>query len=511
MLYQFIIYFLIGIVLNILWIFDMSFIIIFLCPIVLYVLYIKDILKDNVFYVFIMLMSFMFSYFFIQVIDSNRDLRNYTFSNQLLNIEGRVVEVSPKELNKIISIETISIKNLSNREEINQFPKYLSVAVSPLSDIGLYDQISLVGEIQKINFNYSAKIGSREEFINSKNSEKLFLNIKYTVSNLKKIEIIKEEGNIGVKKYWIKIKKKFYETSENIQNRPNQFLQDPYLGIAKGISYGSQENIHKDIKKVFIDSGLIHIMVLSGANVSFIILILFYFLKFIPNISQRFKVYSTLIFSFLFVLGTGLTAPSLRASLMVNVNILSEYFSKNFNSFNSLILSLFILTLVNPYALLYSPSLHLSYLAVSGLLFLSPFFYNKFDKIFVIKNNFLKIIFSTFLGILLSVGPYLLALSGQINLPGIVVSMLLEPVIMGVTILTFLITIFSYVSNFLTEILAILNSFLLSIILNSAEFLAQDIFIIHTQINLNLVRIYYLLLIIYIYYSQVIKVYDEKN
>lgn len=526
MFYKFITFFLLGIAINILWDISMSFILFISCLLGLYVLYIKDTLKDiskdNVLYGFIVLISFLTAQIFL--VFSPRENYIYNFKDDIYKVEGVVLDVSPKDTNTIVSLEVTSIENMNDLLKLRNYPKYINLSVSPLYKINLYDNLSVTGEIEITDFQNSYNSIGQERNLLNNNFEKLFLNTKYNVSDIKTISINNQHRSETL---WLKIKKYFYETSKTITGQVDNFIKDPYLGIAKGVTYGDQDSIVQSVKLSFIDSGLIHIMVLSGANVSFIILILFYLLNLLPKISQRVKVFSTVTISFVFVLGTGLSSPSLRAAIMVNTNILAEYFSKNFKTINSLLLSLFVLTLINPYALLYSPSLHLSYLAICGLLYVSPFIYKKINKevnvgkninnknliskteiLNLFKSNFFKVMLSTFLGILISIGPYLLSLSGQMNLFGVVASILLEPIILLVTVLTFLITFASFISEHLALIFGIVNSFFISIILFAAEFLAKDIFTIQVTINSSIVQIYYFIFLVLIYYTQI---HDKKN
>ncbi len=543
MFYKFIFYFLIGVAINTIWIIDLEFILFFFVFTLLfsighYVLYIKDIntLKDIVyrtlyktFYRTLTLscligMSLIASYYLVNISFTNKV--HYEFNNTVYNIEGKVLDVSLKDTVKVVSLEIKSLTDLANNQKISNFPKYINMSVSPLHNYRLYDKLSLVGEIQKANklnlLNYYGQENNKSNFINQNNYEKLFLNTKYNVSSPRNITVLNTTQNLGNNlNYSETLKRFFYETSEATKNRINNFMSVPYLGIAKGITFGEQEDLSKEVKQNFIDSGLIHIMVLSGANVSFIILIIFLLLNYIPNLSVKIKVIFTLLFSTLFIFATGLTAPSIRAGVMANTVILSEYFSKSFNIKNAILLSLFVLTLVNPLALIYSPSLHLSYLAIFGLVFVPPKLSepglrrlkdymisetsNKFINSIIFSEILIKVL-SVFLGILFAVGPYLIGMSGKINLLGIVASMLLEPVIILVTVFTFLITLFSYLSIFTATFLGVMNSFLVSIILYTSEVLSKDFFISNVTANYTLIKIYYFCFILWIIIGT-----DQKN
>lgn len=221
------------------------------------------------------LMSYTLSFYFVGLHIDNRV--KFHFNKGLYIIKGKVVDVSFRDTTKVVSLETENITNLENNLQIAAIPKYITMRVSPLENFQLYDNLEVVGEISTQN-NFSDRIIPNRNFVPVQHSnEKLFLNTDYQVSNLK--DIIVTQNNFHSKSLWERIKIVFYETSDGIKSRPDDFIKDPYLGISKGITFGDQENIIKDIKNVFINSGLIHIMVLSGANVSFIILVFFFYCK----------------------------------------------------------------------------------------------------------------------------------------------------------------------------------------------------------------------------------------
>lgn len=515
MLYKFIFCFLISTVTNILFEVDLYLIffisLVFLMSVILAIDFYKTFLSDIIKMSFIIFTSFIMSYWLVSI--NMPDKIVFHLENSLYNIEAKVVDVSFKDTKQTVSLEVKNITNLSDNTPQINYPKYIDLHVSPLNKFKLYDEISLVGEIEnKNNFSYGKNF-NQNFLTNNYNSSKLFLNTNYQVSNLKSIDVTQDSYH--QKSLWERLKINFYETANTLQKRVSLHVKDPYTGIAQGITFGDQERIIKDIKDIFIDSGLIHIMVLSGANVSFIILIFFWLLK---KCNLRARVFATTFLSTVFIFMTGLTAPSVRAGVMVNSTLISEYLSRNFSIKKSILLSLFILTLINPFALVYSASLHLSYLAIFGLVFIAPEIYKIIDTsshkntspkfeiqilLNIFSKDFVKNLLSVFLGITVSVGPYLLAMSGKINFLGTIASIILEPIILAVTVLTFLITFISFLptilATHLADILGILNSFLVSIILRCAEFLAQDIFIFQTTINPTLVKIYYLIFILYFF------------
>jgi competence protein ComEC len=93
-------------------------------------------------------------------------------------------------------------------------------------------------------------------------------------------------------------------------------------------------------------------------------------LNFIFNIffNKKYKIkyqFIIILFVWLYIFVTGMSISSQRAALMITIFIISYYHSKLYYTFNSLLLSAFILLLINPY-LLYDIGFELSFTAVLG-------------------------------------------------------------------------------------------------------------------------------------------------
>jgi competence protein ComEC len=314
---------------------------------------------------------------------------------------------------------------------------------------------------------------------------KLSDSANYNVSNVKSISKLEYQKSFGETAYSL-----FHATSENLKGKIPQRMSEPYAAIAQGISTGEQENLQKDIKDIFKKSGLVHILVLSGANVTFIISLLWFFLQRFRN--RLLKTISAFFLSWTFIFMTGLTAPSVRAGVMSSTGILAEYFAKNIGSAYSLLFALFILTLVSPLTIVYSPSLHLSFLACFGLFVATP----KIEKYLTFKSKFVRLFVATFFGIFIFVTPYLLGMSGEASLFGTALTFLVEPLVMLSTVFSFLIILFSFASFNLAEIFGILNTFCTKIILQVAEFGSNNLPLLHFQIAPTFLVVYYFVLIL---------------
>lgn len=399
----------------------------------------------------------------------------------VFDFSGQVVDMKQSSNNKQVTIEAKHATDLSNNSVVLDFPKYINVSVSPYSHFELYDNLEIVGTVEFSNYQITY---TDEPLFFSYQQEKLFYNTPYNVSQPKNISQIVSTKNFREKAVIL-----FYDFGETLKSKISDHMSEPYAGIASGISLGDQDTILKDTKDIFKKSGLIHILVLSGANVSFMVSLLWYLLRKTKN---NFRIICAIFTAWLFIFFTGLTPPSVRAGVMSSTNILAEFFGKNISAIQSLLFSIFILTILNPLSLVFSPSMQLSFLACFGLFIIAEkleiFFKNKF--LFFKKFKFINFLLSTFLGIFLTTTPYILALNGASSLLGTVLTFLVEPVVWLIMISSFIIILVSFLNFYVADFFGILNTLCTKIILHTAGFGANYL----PQINLQIPKIY---LIIY--------------
>jgi ComEC/Rec2-related protein len=424
-------------------------------------------------------LAVLFLVFFLSVVYTKHkllDVSYKTFSSHLLQIQTEIAEVKQHGINKIAVLEVKKVEDVENNLSIKSYPKYVEISVSPFTQLEKFDELNLMGTFEFQNFNVYNEM---DPLFYSYQFENLFYNTPYSVSQIKKFELKSRE-----KKFWETFLIHFDKWSDFVKNKIDEHMVEPYAQVAKGISVGDQENLQKDIKDIFRTSGLIHILVLSGANVSFIISILWFLVR---RLNNRTKVLMALSFSWIFIFFTGLTSPSVRAGVMSSTNILGEYFGKNLSTFRSLLLALFVLTILNPLALIFSPSLHLSFLACFGLFVIAPRIGG-------------KVLVSSFIGLSLTTIPYILGLTGSSSLFGTLLTFLIEPVAWAVMILTFLIILVSlpnlFPTNLVADFFGIINSFLVKIILMVANFGGTYLPQLSIHIGPNTLIIYFTFLLI---------------
>jgi competence protein ComEC len=139
--------------------------------------------------------------------------------------------------------------------------------------------------------------------------------------------------------------------------------------LLEGILLGERRGLSAALTLAFIIASLIHVVVLSGYNISIVSEAVLRATRFLPR-TLSYAVGVGLML--LFVLMTGAGSTSLRACIMALIAVLARYLRRPTVAMRSLAAAAALLVLWNPLVVLYDPSFILSFLATFGLITLSP-------------------------------------------------------------------------------------------------------------------------------------------
>ncbi|MCI5051275.1 MAG: ComEC family competence protein [Candidatus Pacebacteria bacterium] len=178
-----------------------------------------------------------------------------------------------------------------------------------------------------------------------------------------------------------------YRFKKSFLNSIYRIIPSPESGLLAGILFGEEDALGKELEEKFRIVGLMHIVVLSGYNVSIVINIFMRTLVFLPkNIRAIFAVLG--IISFALLVGAGPTV--VRASIMALFIVLANVLSRPFVIERALFIAGLMMVIMNPKILFFDISFQLSFLATYGLIVLSPWLEEKFKrlpKIFAIQES----------------------------------------------------------------------------------------------------------------------------
>lgn len=140
------------------------------------------------------------------------------------------------------------------------------------------------------------------------------------------------------------------------------------LGIAEALLIGYKEDLDKDLVQAYSNTGVVHIIAISGLHLGLIFFVLTWIFNRVPYLkkSRHVKVILLLACLWLFSLLTGGSASVLRSAVMFTVIVIGKYYFRQSSIYSSLSASAFLLLCYNPYYL-WDVGFQLSYLAVIGI------------------------------------------------------------------------------------------------------------------------------------------------
>ena len=207
-----------------------------------------------------------------------------------------------------------------------------------------------------------------------------FKNVFHNVFLKKDDWLLLQEKNIS------HFKKFLFTARENILNSLQKNMQgnDDQLAIAEALLIGYTQDLDKDLVQAYSNTGVVHIIAISGMHLGLIYLLLVFVFNKIPFIkrSKPIKVVLILLCLWLFALLTGGSASILRAAVMFSCIIIGQNLERRSSIYNSLAASAFILLIYNPY-FLWDVGFQLSYLAVLGIVI----FQKPVHRVLFIKNK----------------------------------------------------------------------------------------------------------------------------
>jgi competence protein ComEC len=149
------------------------------------------------------------------------------------------------------------------------------------------------------------------------------------------------------------------------------------LGIAEALLIGHKEDLDKDLVQAYSNTGVVHIIAISGLHLGLIYALLLWLLGKIPYIKNKKapKALAIIAGLWLFALITGASASVLRSAVMFSFIVLGGQLGKKTTVYNALAVSAALLLTYDPF-LLWDVGFQLSYLAVLGIVAFQRPIYN---------------------------------------------------------------------------------------------------------------------------------------
>ncbi|KAF8818810.1 ComEC/Rec2 family competence protein [Rickettsia endosymbiont of Cardiosporidium cionae] len=281
------------------------------------------------------------------------------------NIIGNISEIMMTENNYFLLLNDVLISH--KKYYGNKLINKLKISLPRDYDIDLQhgDRISLKAKIFTTNkLKTHLNPSYDQEFFNNLNS------IEGTAKALSKISVISRNKPRYNLNYYI------HYIQSNIEKKILNVMHHDTASVLSAIIIGNTTNIRENIMQDIRNSGVAHILCVSGLHISAVTLTVFFITRLLLNLSNTIS-YSynikaialvvALIFSFVYLIIINFKIAATRAFIMNLILIISKFFSKQAISIRNVMFTASCMLIFYP-EYIFHPSFQLSFIAVLSLI-----------------------------------------------------------------------------------------------------------------------------------------------
>ena len=249
-------------------------------------------------------------------------------------------------------------------------------------------------------------------------------------------------------------------------DKVESLVPEPAAGLSEGLLLGVKQALGTELETAFRQTGIIHIVVLSGYNVMLVVVFIMYVLG--QFLAQRSRVVVGVVAIIAFAFLVGLSATVVRASIMVSLLLVVQATGRTYLVLRGLLLAGAIMVLHNPLLLVYDIGFQLSFLATLGIVLIAPHLERYLSKVptFAGVRTFLVATVATQIAVL----PLLLYQIGEFSVVSVLVNVLVLPMVPVAMLLTFGVGIAGFIMPALAPLLVYPAVFSLQYIIEIARF-----------------------------------------
>jgi competence protein ComEC len=295
-------------------------------------------------------------------------------------------------------------------------------------------------------FNYERYLANKDIYFIIKNAD---------------IEII-SHNNLSL------IKAQLFKLRNSFMDNINRIIIPPRSNLANGLILGARGGFDTEMKDEFISTGTIHIVALSGYNIT---IVAEGVMKIFGQVfSQTLSIVFGIVVILLFILMTGASSTAIRAGIMAFIMLFGRMTGRSYDAGRALIVA-GLLMIAYDLRIITDISFQLSFLATAGVLFITPKVIS-WIKFIPMRFNFRELVATT-IAATISVLPILLYSTGIFSLVSLPVNILILPFIPITMLFSFLVGIVGFISPTLSIPFGIISDVLLSYILGMIHFFAS--------------------------------------
>lgn len=358
--------------------------------------------------------------------------------------EGRVVDVP-------------DIRSYNQRIVIKPDKKDTNILILISKDIDIFygDKVIVSGKLESPE-NFITNVGKEFNYDRYLSNKDIYFIIKNA-----DIKIISHNNKINIIGVLFKIRNSFMKNISNV-------ISSPKSDLANGLILGARGGFDNEIKNEFINTGTIHIVALSGYNITIVAESIMKVFGLV--LSETLSIFLGIFIIILFILMTGGTSTAIRAGIMAFIMLFGRMTGRNYDAGRALVIAGFLM-ITYDLRVITDISFQLSFLATGGVLFITPKVIS-FFRFITIRFKFRELIATT-LSATIAVLPLLLYSTGVFSLVSLPVNILILPFIPITMLFSFIVGIIGFISPTLSLPFVFIADLLLSYILFIIHFFAS--------------------------------------
>ena len=335
-----------------------------------------------------------------------------------IKFEGQIVEDTDIRLNS----QQLKVKILGKKD-------YLLVSTNRAIVYKYGDIILVQGKLSKPE-NFITNQGKEFNYVKYLANQDVYFLFKYP-----QIKILSRDNGNPIFSFLYKIKNSFVKSINNVIDLPESSL-------ASGLVLGLRGGFDEDMRNNLIETGTIHIVALSGYNVS---IVAEGVMKFLGRIfSQGASTILGIITVFLFVIMTGAEATAIRAGIMATIMLIGRITGRKYLAGRALVIAALLMISYDP-RVITDMSFQLSFIAATGVLFLTPKIFKWFS--FLPLQLGIREMTASTMAATIFVLPLILYSTGVLSLVSVIVNFLILLFIPWAMLFVFIAGLLGFISK----------------------------------------------------------------
>lgn len=258
---------------------------------------------------------------------------------------------------------------------------------------------------------------------------------------------------------------KLLEFKQSFLDGLARVIPEPAFGLGAGMLLGVKQALGEDLETAFRKSGLIHLVVLSGFNLSIVAIAVMALLSFVLPLRPRVVV--GILALVLFALLVGFSATVLRATLMAILSLWALASGRQYLVLRALCAAAAAMVAWNPFLLLSDVGFQFSCLATLGLIVVTSG--NKLADSWSLRQVVRNLVLAT-VAAQVAVTPLLLYHIGEMSFVSLPANLLVLPLVAAAMLATFVTGVCALIFPAVAPLAAYPTTFILTYIIEMAYF-----------------------------------------